>query len=425
MAQFTNLPNEIIIMIAENVFPGDIVNFSASSKNIQRVSEPSLRKHHEMERRYKSQTCHRQNSPVSNLAYDIVLRPTVALYVECLSIDTWFTCWQDDAAESSYMVYPQEKMTSLKEAVVDFVPADRVPAWDTAIESGDEESLLALLLLQLSNVAVLRLRYFMVPCPFLFETVIRVLETQGAPYLCNLTTLDINLPESEPGYWFQDWQAINAFAGLPSLRSIKAWNIWVDEEYDGYVLRPRSSNVSSLTFKRSSIGAQQLQELLQGFKALKTISYAETYHPQHQFEISQICAALLTHAKASLEYLNLRSTYAEETSYMGSLRDFENLKEIHTDLYLLDDTLRSGEIFLAHMLPASVEKVHLHEMYNRSPEDVQDLILAAAEDKDELLPNLKQLHFRLYLGEIDAKSRTMIAAMQDICDRSGFELIFD
>lgn len=318
-------------------------------------------------------------------------------------------------------------MESLREAVVGFVPSDQVPSWVWAIERGDEDPLLALLLLRLSNVALLRLRCYLMPFQLLFETMMRILETPRGPHLSNLTTLEIDSAESEFSNCFQDWHAINVFAGLPSLRSIIAWNVWItdDEDYSEYLLPPRSSNVSSLTFEHSSIGPQRLCELLKGFKALKRFTYVNTYRAQHQFETFWICAALLAHAKASLEYLNLLQTIGSGKRYMGSLRDFENLKEIHTDLIFLVNTPRSGGRGLAQMLPAAVEKVHLHEDLYEKPETLQDMIITVAKGKRELLPNLIQLHFSLYLDEFDAQSGTMIAEMKEVCEKVGFELILD
>ena len=118
--------------------------------------------------------------------------------------------------------------------------------------------------------------------------------------------------------------------------------------------------------------------------------------------------------------------FADKKSYMGSLRDFENLKELHTDLDCLVDKQRSGILVLAQMLPASIEKVHLYKDMYDDPEDFRDLILTIVEDKPKLLPSLKQLHFRFYIDKLDAESEPMlIADMEDLCRDAGFELIMD
>ena len=202
MAQFKDLPIEVIIMIIECVLPGDIVNFSATSNNIQRLSEPCLQKHYEMKRRYKIYSCTQTSSPVSNLLYDIISQPSAALYVECLTIKTWYDCWDDDKPEPSHTGYPQEKMMSLKKAVADCVPSSyEVSRMTAAIERGSEDPLIAILLLQVPNVTTLKIKGFGDSSQYLFYTLPRMLEMPGAPHLSNLITLEINGHNSEPDTW--------------------------------------------------------------------------------------------------------------------------------------------------------------------------------------------------------------------------------
>lgn len=108
---------------------------------------------------------------------------------------------------------------------------------------------------------------------------------------------------------------------------------------------------------------------------------------------------------------------------MGSLRDFEILTEICTDFYFLLSPEHTSRGNLAQMLPASVEKVYLHEELWADLSAVRGLILRVAKDKHELLPNLNQLHINLYLKGTKAESNTMIAGMEDVCGSAGFNLI--
>ena len=424
MTQFTDLPNEIVAMIAETVFPRDIVNFSAASKRIQSLSEPSLQKHHEMKLEYKCVKCTKNGTSLSDFLHDVVLQPTVALYVERLTIGTWSNGWHD-GSEASHTTYPQEKMVTLEEAVAASVPSDQVLTWVTALKSGDEDPVLALLLLRLPNVAALSFRRAGLTFQYLVQTLIRLLETPGTLILSSLTTLEIHresrLREN------QTWQAINILARLPSLRSITGWNIkdqYLNDDDDSeYLLPPRSSNVSSLTILRTCIGAQQLHRFLQGFKALKRLTHNGLHvYTQDAYETFRIRAALLPHAKASLEYLNL-SIFEEghEKSYMGSLRDFENLTEVHTSLASLMNAEDPSGRVLAKMLPASVEKVHLHEELYHTPETIQDLITGAAEDKQNDLPNLKELHISLFMSRMDPGYKEALVRIQAKCKDAGFD----
>ena len=244
----------------------------------------------------------------------------------------------------------------------------------------------------------------------------------------NETTLEINSQISGPDESGDDWLAINIFAALPSLRSIVAWNLSIeeDDDKDDYLLHPQTSNVNSLIFTRLSISAERMYEFLQGFKALERFSYKDTFGCHDSFETFWIRAALLTHAKASLECLSPTRTSADEKRYMGSLRGFENLKKIDTDWDFLVDTRRLGPVVLAQMLPASIEEVHLYKDLYDDPESFRDLVLTTAKDKPKLLPCLKQLHFSFHMVNIDAESEPMmIAEMKKMCRDAGFELIMD
>lgn len=426
MAQFTDLPNEIVTIIAESVLPDDIKNFSATSWKTWFVSLPVLQEHKKLKRKYKNLECTGDGSPLKDLLYDIVIQPTVALYVECVTIDTWYDCW-DDGPAPRHIRYPHEEMVTLKETVADLVSSDQVPAWITAIESGDEDPILALLLLQLPKVAAFNIMIMGPTCQRLFQTLERILEAPGASLLPNLTNVDINWEESNPDHLHRDWEAINTFAKLPSLRTLRSWNIYIDDNDDDsrYILPPRSSNVSSLIFTDCVIGVQRLSKLLEGFKALKRLTYDGYFPDRDPFETFGIRAALEAHTKASLEYLELLQWDATHTLSMGSLQEFENLTEVETDLMLLENVERSGRRTLVQMLSASVEKLHLHDWRCEWPESIQDLIPRGAKDKQMLLPNLKQLHLSLHKHEMGATRQRSIAGMKKKCNKAGFELIVD
>ncbi len=412
MTQFTDLPNEIVAMIAETVFPGDIVNFSATSKKIQSLSEKPLQKHHEMKLRHQFYSCYKYGTNLSNLLHNVVLQPTIAFYVKYLDLGTWSDRW-DDGPEAWYTQYPQEKMVALEKAVAASVPSDQIPTWVTALRSGDEDPALALLLLRLPNLATLSFRRVGITFQCLFQTLTCILDTPGTTFLSSLTTLEVNRQGSK------SWQAINILARVPSLRSITGWMIqdMNNDDDSEYLLPPRSSNVSSLTLLQSGIGAQQLYRFLQGFKALNRLSYSGVY---------EIRAALLTHANASLEYLYLSiSEDAREKCYIGSLRDFENLTELDTQLAALVNAEDPSGRVLAQMLPASVEKVHLHDEDYHTPKTIQDLITEAAEDKQDDLPNLKELHVSLYMSGMDSGDKEAVVRMQAKCKDAGFDLFIE
>ena len=419
MTQFTDLPNEIVALIVQNVHPRDIVNLSRTSKTIHSVSEPSLKVHHEMERKYKKREIPGEGSLLACLLSDIILQPTAALYVECLKIKTTYSRWRVLGLRPIHAMYPEETMVRLTQEIADTVPSDQVSRWTTALESGDEDPVLALLLLRLPGITTLDLKIG-ITLQCLIQTTVLRLEAPRVPVLSALTTLYLD--------WEYDvvseWQDINYFAFLPSLRSLTIQNFFPDYGVGDNAcnLHPRSSNVTSISIKESDVPEQSQYHFLQGFKALQRFSY-ETSHvlPVPVWTHS----ALLAHCKASLEYLGL--SMLSENRYMGSLRGFENLKEVRTCMSYLFDTWYSKSRVLAEVLPASIEMVHLRKDVCDTPKDIQKMILNAAKDKRKYLPNLQELRVSLHTGARDPDFEDMAAVvhMQTKCEEAGFKLTID
>ena len=421
MTQFTDFPNEIVAQIAQNVHPRDIVNFSSTSKFIHSVCEPCLKVHHEMQRKYKKCKCIGNQNSMAYLLSDIILHPTAALYVECLDTNR---CWDGWYEGHGHKGYPQKMMSRLTQAVADTVPSDQVSTWTEALESGDEDPVLALLLLRLPGINTLKINLeYTSQC--LFQTLRCGMEGPGFSFLSALTTLYIRWAD----YVDPECQAISYFATLPSLRSMEIQDLYLEEGvgHRECLLQPRSSNVTSIIIRHCSIRKLTLHHFLQGFKALRRFSCGNSRIEDHPnasgFDPVWVRAVLLAYCKASLEYLTLLENRGND--YMGSLREFENLKEVKTYTKYLLDPGNSERQDLAQVLPASIEKVHLRESYFANPEKIQDRVLKAAKDKQKHLPNLQELRISLDTDERCLVGMAATVHMQAKCEKAGFKLIID
>ena len=427
MTQFTDLPNEVVALVAQNVHPRDIVNFSRTSKFIHSLCEPCLKVHYEMERKYKKRKCAWDGNAMAYLLFDIILQPTAALYVECLDISIRSRRLKRIALriEPFHPNYPQKMMARFTQAIADTVPSDQVSRWTTALESGHDDPVLALLLLRLPGITTLDLKIASTTLQCLFQTMVLRLGAPGSSFLPALTTLCLDWKRYSVD---PEWQAINYFAMLPSLRSMTIQNLLHDQDVDdsAYLLQPRSSNVTSISIKNGDIPEHPQYQFLQSFKALQRFSYENSHVLQDPVWTH---SALLAHCKASLEYLRLSisSENPHMGSYMGSLRDFENLKELHTyRSHLLQEWSSESQV-LAKVLPASIEKVHLREDFYATPKDIQNMILNATKDKNRYLPNLQELCVSLHTGarDLDSEDMAAVVRMQTKCDEAGFKLTID
>ena len=419
MTQFTDLPNEIVAQIAQNVYPRDIVNFSCTSKFIHSVCEPSLKVHHQMEREYKERNFSGRGNSLAWFLSDIISQPTAALYVECLDINRWWDSWYEPGhkSRSYHPRYPQKMMSRLTQAVADTIPSDQVSTWNAALERGDEDPVLALLLLRLPGLSNLKLS-FGGTSQCLFQTLRRRMEGPGFSFLSALTTLYIDL---EHRHLDPECQAISYFATLPSLQSMEIQGLYLEQGFGdrAYHLQPQSSNITSIIIKRCYIRKRTLHHFLQGFKALRRFSCDQNFIMVYPVSFH---APLLAHCKASLEYLSLSTDWEQ---YMGSLRDFEKLKEVETYASHLLDLGDSEQQDLAQVLPASIEKVHLHEGIYAGPEDIQNRVLNTAKDKQKHLPNLQELHISRRMHEGHRVGTAAIVHMQAKCEKAGFKLTID
>ena len=429
MTQFIDLPNEIVALIAQNVYPRDIVNFSSTSKLIHSLCERSLKVYQEMKRIYKTCRFPGHTNLLAYLLSDIILQPTAALYVESLTTGVHFSGWREFIEHKTgplHAPYPQSMMSRFAQAMADTIPSDQVSTWTAALESGDQDPVLALILLRLPGIITLELKVG-ITLQCLFQTLIRSLEAPRVPFLSALTTLHLDLEDSDVGElgsmdkeW--RWQAINIFASLPSLQSVTMRQIPVEESVSdrAYLLQPRSSNVTSITIRESFVPEQPLYKFLQGFKSLRRFTYITHFFLQDPVWTH---TALLAHCKLSLEYLYLNVSWGD--SYMGSLRDFENLKEVYTPRsYLLDDRYPESQA-LAKVLPASIEKVHLVEDGCFTAQTIQNIILNVAKDKQKHLPNLQALRLSLDIDDRDLEDMAAIIHMQAKCKEAGFKLTVD
>lgn len=426
MAQFGDLPKELVIMIAERVLPEDIESFALTSPTIYSLAASAIRDHCEKGQKYEHCVCVGFPSPLSKLLDEVLLCPDIAFYIKRITIDTWLNCWLPiGPITSPHPPFSADKLLRLKDAAVKLALPGEQKSLTAGIETGDEDYIIAMLLVLLRNVQCLTLGRIGYSHEKFTATLQRISKTPGTPALLKLKEVTLNNEFSGPDP--NAWLAIKLFAVLPAMESITAMEVEVDESTtdDEYRLQPYSSGVTSLVFRACSIDSKRLYEFLEGFKALRHFTYTCVDDGHRPFEPFWIRIALLAHAKTSLTYLDLRSGVAA-SSILGSLRELKALQRLNTDLELLVGFVGSPRKQLADVLPLSIEQIHLHDFDFGSPKTIENLITRAAEDKREHLPNLKELRVTLYMSQMNTTDReAIVVRMQPKCRDAGFDLIID
>ncbi len=161
MVGFSNLSNELVLMIWDLVELEDIYSFSTVSKQVYLLTHDRLREHW----RLKHRLCTISNvgamsgepGVFSQILKEILLNPRAARYPSSLGFDAWASDpmpWEKKGGSSQGMVSVCD-LELFKQAAKDTVDVSENTLkedWLEEIERGNEEPLIALLLLLLPNL---------------------------------------------------------------------------------------------------------------------------------------------------------------------------------------------------------------------------------------------------------------------------------
>ena len=472
MATISGLPNELLVEIWRHILlPEDIESFAQASKQIHAVSGPFLLEHRKLKHKFTTfSNGNLLKKPAAGLLKEITINPHVAPYVTSLVITSWRDRWDDvhpwrrvpnklvafipdeeykSAPQYVHSPYEEEDMIIFEHAAkrAEHVFGN-VDSLIKGIKEGKEDPIIALLLLQLTNLNDL---LFLVDAMEDTYHFLRVLQyasnATGTEALRRLITviLEHTLPYGSRND--EDLRLVTAFATLPSVKRIHGRTIRQATNHRDLAvnLQARSSNVEDLTFHceygrarldqdanesggaRMDLDANAFFELIEGFKGLKTFEYK----CQVDSEPFWVHAALVAHAKHSLETLILRSRHHCKEP-IGSFRSFEVLKKLELDHTYLVEERGSQFTRLAGTLPSSLEELHLHDVDMGSPRRLDPLWAGQEilEDKDTHLPNLSVVVFcddflmtaNPFLEPGLDRAAPGIADLQAACNAKGFRL---
>ena len=273
---------------------------------------------------------------------------------------------------------------------------DEVADWIAAIEYGDEDPILALLVLILPKLTTLSLNKLGCTDARLFKTLSQVSGIGNQPPPASrLTKIRYQKKNAE---YYNSLSALRPFAALPWVKSLSAWNIRDNDSghntYYEYWFSPLIPfNVVDLQFHSSSIGRKRFAQFVESFRGLESFTWSGLFLGRDEaasrsFDPFWVCAALLTHAK-TLVSLTL-VFHQTERSFIGDIRSFEVLKFLDTEVHLLlreRDFLEANS--LAYLLPANIEKLCLRSM-ETDDDEILPLISGMARNKI-WLPSLHEV----------------------------------
>lgn len=447
MGNLSDLPNELIVEVWRHVLdPEAVESFAVTSKIIYELGSAFIKEHYELKAKF-SYLDHCQydvddNRPADTLEC-LLLNSRTALYVRDISIDAWRDGWDPDDPTSStrfrHSPYSEESMELFRGALrcSPFVPQHEVEHWIKELESGDEDGIHALIIMQLPNLQAFRLENLGPSQLRLSRTIQRIANADHTSALSRLAEVYLQ-PSDCSVSGDVDW--IHTFSAVPSVKIFKKcsvgndldcgernccpdWRAFDKEGYDyqcrhiGFNLPPKSSSVVDLSFDNCFINPTRLFGLVEGMRGLQkfAVNSSRTSPQVKSPRYRIIVAALLAHAKNTLEKLLIRSS-SEFIRCAVTLAEFEVLKELEIEYDLLLD--HEDVPKLADVLPPSIEKVHLRRLcpvINPHLSVANDVIHMAAH-KAERLPSLKELRLLLYQSDEALEPETLEKMKQKCAD---------
>ena len=425
MAHFASLPNELICEILRFVKPEDLENFAQTSRNVFQLASPFLSEHRALIRTYH--TLRNATSPdaIAGLLATVIANPGIGCYVQRIELGP--------LAESSFgvhheNVYPKDKLDLFTTAALDSKylkrPSeedilDEREFWSSAIQDGNEDILLAILLPLLPNLTTLSMEGDSTRIKW-YDSAVEQAASDKNPTLCKLTNIRLN-PRREFGYRLDQ---IQKFCSLPSVRVVTAPRAFGLDGRLHDLLPDLSSNVTHLKLWRSCIDAKAFHEFLRGFPKLQSFTCLDDGFREDSHHYFMIRSSLLATCKSTLHSLTLLSpTMLYISSFMGSLRGFEALKEVYIEWgFLICVTRERVGLQLNEILPASLVWLKIHDSSGRGKEQYQRFIKSAQYAKEHRLQKLKWLVFggtrvRWTLETIDQ-------GLKKTCISMGISLIF-
>ncbi|KAM0800797.1 hypothetical protein BDR22DRAFT_889150 [Usnea florida] len=425
MAHFASLPNELICEILKYVKPEDLENFAQASRNVFQLASPFLGEHRALIRTYHTLRNATNRHAIAELLATVIANPCIGFYVKKIELGP--------LAESVFgvhpeNVYPKDKLDLFTTAALDSKclkrPSeedvlDEREFWSRAIQDGNEDILLAILLPLLPNLTALSVEANTTGIKW-YDSAVEQAASAKNPTLCKLTHIRLN-PCREAGYHLDQ---IQKFCSLPSVRVVTAPRSFGLDYRLHELLPDTSSNVTHLKLWESWIDEKVFHEFLRGFPKLESFTCSDDGFHEDTHHYFMIRSSLLATCKSTLHSLTLLSpTIPYISSFMGSLRGFEALREIYIEWPFLICTAQSrAGLQLNENLPASLVWLKIHDSAGRGKVQYQRFIKSAQYAKEHRLQKLKWLVFggtrvRWTLETIDQ-------GLKKTCINMGITLIF-
>ena len=378
MAGFNDLPNEIILDTLAVVLLEDLENFAQTSKRVFLLAKPFLEHHRQLIRlhsTFKGDQTWRDafcSAPIPSLLMKIRNEPLIGRYVREVQLKYSGTIRCNNRCNDRYfdpVSYGEQR--DLVNAVNAVIAQSNVPNIQSFHDPNErlfrkpnesyEEFIVALFLLLLPNLSRLSLPWNP-PRGYLCD-MIRQSALEGNCWLANLTTVRVKGDYVHKALGIRD---LSLFSSLPALKSLMALNARDHGLNIDDFLPPPDSHTKKLELNNSYFTRLKLYWYLESFQGLQTfnLGFSDYYDPciKRQFDPKIVRAALVTHAKTTLQSLTITASGPPNPdTFIGSLQQFEALQKVRTQWTILFPKDSCLETWPSRVLPASIRKLQLDD----------------------------------------------------------------
>ena len=407
MMAFSNLSNELILLIWKFADVEDIYNFSTVSKRVYFLVHEALHEHCKLFKRLSiiSNVGAERGEPglFGRILKEVLLNPRAARYPSLLKIGEWEPEWRDGKGYSRDIV-PAGDLELFKQAARNTIDLSREELeeeeWLAAIDRGDEEPLIALLLMLLPNLRHIDFNPVDESSLSITNALRTIVDDKDSSSLRKLCSVNLELarPSHEE---VLDVELVHLFAGLPSVASIYGHGVGTCPEDLLYAYYGDETKVTNLTFVNCCIHPKDMFEFLSTTRNLQQFFYSakgSAGNPAH-FDPFWIRSALLANAQDTLLSLAILAN-GQETCFMGSLANFTCLGHVVTDLRLLTGDPSTPDHSLSDVLPTSIINIKLHIDYSSDATYLKDIIQDICD-----YPNyFRQLEIVIVVGVADVRA---------------------
>ncbi len=391
MVNLMDLPDELLLQIVDETLPDGIEALARCSNRSSILSHDALKQHEADKKRYQNIEINEEEGP-GPLLIEVVQNPRCGQYARHANFEY---CREDVCVPLEEDIADILTQTLVQQPCI---PLTELLHWIHEAISGNEDIIVAILLLLLPNLETL-----IIPSTGYCESLIRraakwsqesVIPQPNLPLarLENVVIGDDEWNSGRPAEFLVD-HGLMIFRGLPSLKSLMCLYRTTRALYNPTITLRFCNGCTEMHVYDYELSSEDLELILQHVENLTAFAYIDRYVSNITRYLDDILRRYAGHSLKELKLQCLPNPLSELPSHgFNSLTGFTALKKVTITL----DTIRNGgntsssRPSLVDFLPSSVEEITV--VGPITCRDAKKVLDELAHAKAVHFPGLKNVH---------------------------------